>query len=74
MGKTESTKLESDGIEQAVGRIADHFPEVPRGEIERLVHEEHEGFAGHPVRDYVPVLVEHAVRDRLRGRVGSSSR
>jgi hypothetical protein len=60
--------IEAAGVEQAIGRLADHFPEVAVDEIATLVHAEHERFAGHPVRDYIPVLIEHAVRNELRER------
>jgi hypothetical protein len=60
--------IESAKVEQAVGKLAEAFPEVPTDEIATLVHTEHAAFDGRPVRDYVPVLVERAVRARLRGR------
>jgi len=45
-------------------RLQEHFPEMDADVVEaavRLVHSELTG----PVRDFVPVLVEHAARDRL---------
>lgn len=61
-------KTESAKVEQAVGRLAEAFPAVPPDEIAELVHVEHHVFDGRPVRDYVPLLVERAVRSRLRNR------
>jgi len=39
--------------------------------IEQAVHEQQEALAGNPVRDYVPVLIEHAVKSRLRSSAAS---
>jgi hypothetical protein len=60
--------IETAGVEQAIDRLAEHFPGVARDEIATLVHAEHKRFTGRPVRDYIPVLVERAVKTELRGR------
>lgn len=57
---------ESVALERAAARISEKFPEVPRDDIDRLVEEHSEEFDGAPVRDYVPVLVEHDVKAELR--------
>ena len=49
---------------EVVERLSQRFPDVSREVVEAAVRVEHEGLDG-PVRDYVPVLVEHAARDRL---------
>lgn len=49
-----------------VDRLSAHFPDVPREHVEAIVTEEHHRFDGNPIRDFVPVLVEHEARDRLR--------
>lgn len=49
-----------------VDRLSAHFPEVPRAHVEAVVTEEHRRLDGNPIRDFVPVLVEHEARDRLR--------
>jgi CRISPR/Cas system-associated exonuclease Cas4 (RecB family) len=38
------------------------------GEVQRAVFEEAELFRDATVKQYVPVLVQHAVAERLRGR------
>jgi hypothetical protein len=48
-----------------VDRLAERFPEVPRDEIEQTVQQEHRSLDSGKVRDFVPILVEHAARDRL---------
>ncbi|GAB3046625.1 hypothetical protein GCM10027053_00320 [Intrasporangium mesophilum] len=55
---------ESRAIEEVVARLSERFPGVALEVIEAAVRVAHEGLEG-PVRDYVPVLVEHAARDRL---------
>ena len=55
---------ESRAMEEVVARLSERFPDVAHEVIEAAVRVEHESLDG-PVRDYVPVLVEHAARDRL---------
>jgi len=56
-------------LEGVIDRLAERFPHIPRNNIARAVREEHAVFDGSPVRDYVPVLVEHAAKKRLRTAV-----
>ncbi|MFJ6026599.1 three-helix bundle dimerization domain-containing protein [Pseudarthrobacter sp. NPDC092424] len=49
-----------------VDRLAEKYPDLPREHIEVIVEQEHRSLDSGRVRDYVPILVEHAVRDRLR--------
>jgi hypothetical protein len=48
-------------------RLAEKFPNVPRSSIEDVVQQEHSSLDAGRVRDFVPILVEHAARDRLNG-------
>ncbi|TFC85279.1 hypothetical protein E3T28_06715 [Cryobacterium sinapicolor] len=57
---------ELQAVEKVVDRLTERFPDVPRSRVERAVREEHEAFSGRPIRDFVPVLVEHGVKERLR--------
>lgn len=57
---------ESQQLAALVGRLLEHFPTASADEIRALVEEERSRLEGSRVRDYVPVLIEHAVRDRLR--------
>jgi hypothetical protein len=45
-------------------RLQEHFPELHAEVVEAAVRLAHSELTG-PVRDFVPVLVEHAARDRL---------
>jgi hypothetical protein len=53
-----------DGVAE---RLAERYPGTPPDVITSLVQQTYHSFEGCPIRDYVPVLVEHAVRDRLDG-------
>jgi hypothetical protein len=59
---------EDIAVEHAAERLAERFPDVPREHIDALVEKHHEGFEGAPVRDFVPVLVEHDVKRELNAR------
>ncbi|WP_285114112.1 three-helix bundle dimerization domain-containing protein [Leifsonia sp. fls2-241-R2A-40a] len=52
-------------VEHAAERLADRYPEVPRERIDELVEKHYEEFDGAPVRDFVPVLIEHDVKQEL---------
>ena len=45
-------------------RLQERFPELDSEVVEAAVRLSHSELTGH-VRDFVPVLVEHAARDRL---------
>ncbi|GIT81600.1 hypothetical protein LLS1_32690 [Leifsonia sp. LS1] len=64
-GHDEKQSDELVAVEHAAERLAQRFPHVPRTRIEQLVQERHEEFSGAPVRDFVPVLVEHDVKRLL---------
>jgi hypothetical protein len=57
---------EARALDGVIDRLAERFPHIPRTGIARAVREEHNVFDGSPVRDYIPVLVEHAAKQRLR--------
>jgi len=57
--------LEEDvAVERVTQRLAVRYPEIAAATVRAMVHEAHDEIDG-PVRTYVPVLVEHEVRDRL---------
>ncbi|MET3812378.1 three-helix bundle dimerization domain-containing protein [Arthrobacter sp. UYEF3] len=58
---------ELKAIGSVVDRLAERFPEVSRSSIEEAVREEHESLNGGRIRDFVPILVEHAARARFSG-------
>ena len=47
-------------------RLQDKISHVRPAEVARTVDEAYHEFDGHPIRDFVPVLVERAAADRLR--------
>jgi hypothetical protein len=57
---------EDQAVSQVVDRLAERFPDRPRSVIEDVVSEQRHLLDGKPIRDYVPVLVEHGAKARLR--------
>ena len=61
------SELDEDrAIDQVIARLAARFPTVTHAHIGQVVYEEQHRLDDNPVRDFVPVLVEHAASDRLR--------
>lgn len=60
---------EEVAIGHAVDRLVQRFPLVPRDRIVDLVHERHLDYTGAPVRDFIPVLIEHDVKRELAAQV-----
>lgn len=56
---------EARALVAVINNLSERFPEMPRPDIESVVAEEHGNLNGGPVRDYVPLLVEHAAKKRL---------
>ncbi|MBO0980790.1 three-helix bundle dimerization domain-containing protein [Microbacterium sp. SD291] len=56
-----------DGDAKLLDRIAARFPTVASARIEEILHEEQARLDGGRIRDYIPVLVERATTERLRG-------
>jgi len=59
---------EEMAIEKVIDRLAERFPSIEHAEVSKIVHEEAHKLDGGKVRDFVPVLVEHEARDRLRAQ------
>jgi len=57
---------EAHAIGEVVDRLGDRFPSLARAHVEQIVHEEWHRLDQGRVRDFVPVLVEHEARERLR--------
>jgi len=66
MDDTKNATDEDIAVEHAAERLADRYPQVPRERIDELVEKHHEEFEGAPVRDFVPVLIEHDVKQELK--------
>lgn len=60
---------EDIAVAHAAERLAERYPHVPREHIDELVEKHHEEFEGAPVRDFVPVLIEHDVKQELNAEV-----
>ena len=54
-------------------RLADLFPQLEIEVVEAAVRLAYADLTG-PIRDYVPVLVEHAARERLRALTAGPAR
>jgi len=52
-------------VDHVAQRLSARFPDVDPAVVARVVREVHGRFDGHPTREFVPVLVEDAARDRL---------
>ena len=65
---------EERAIAQVVQRLSERFPAVPGDHILAIVTEEAGSMDGSPIRDFVPILVEHGARDRLRDEGATSVR
>jgi len=58
---------EEQAMDGVAERLAERYPGTPPELIASLVQQTYRSFEGRPIRDYVPVLVEHAVRGRIEG-------
>jgi len=52
-------------IEHVAQRLSRHFPAVDPADVRRVVRDVYHRFDDHPTREFVPILVEEAARDRL---------
>jgi hypothetical protein len=58
--------VEEDALDTVVDRLSERFPSLARQHVREIVDEEQQRLEGAPIRDFVPVLVEHAAKERLR--------
>ncbi|WP_425325217.1 three-helix bundle dimerization domain-containing protein [Pedococcus bigeumensis] len=63
---------EALALEHVREGLASRFPTLDPTTVQSVVVEVHESLNG-PVRDYVPLLVERASRDRLRAMASAVS-
>ena len=64
---------EDKAVSVVVDRLAERFPSVPRSRIDEVVQAERQALDGKPIRDYIPVLVEHGAKARLRDELTASA-
>lgn len=55
---------EVKALAEVQSRLQEHFPHLGAEVVQAAVHVAHSGLTG-PIRDFVPLLVEHAARDQL---------
>lgn len=60
-----TSDAELTAIHHVAQRLSVRFPHIEPGVVSQVVSEAHEGFADHPTREFVPLLVEETARDRL---------
>ncbi|MDV7246751.1 MULTISPECIES: three-helix bundle dimerization domain-containing protein [Rhodococcus] len=56
-------------VERVIDRLDARYPDVPRESIEQVVLSVHGHFANGKVRDFVPLLVERAAREKIQNLV-----
>ncbi|MEV8378021.1 hypothetical protein AB0P21_35105 [Kribbella sp. NPDC056861] len=64
---------EDRAIAEAAERLTKTFPDVSPDTVEQAVAESRPEFDGNPIRDFVPLFVERAAKQRLRTQVSSNS-
>ena len=52
-------------VAEVAQRLMEAFPAVPADVVQETVRTSHERFAGSPIRDFVPVLVERMTKTAL---------
>ena len=62
----EKANNEDAAMDHVVDRLTSQFPSVPAEDIETRVTQVHASFNEASVRDFVPVIVEHDVKEQLR--------
>ncbi len=63
---------EFEALNATVSALGQEFLTVPATAIARMVVDEYRRFAGRPVRDFIPMLVEQAVRAQLRSGIAAA--
>jgi len=56
---------ERHAVEHVAQRLSRQFPAVDPAVVRQVVRDMHHRFDAHPTREFVPILVEEAARDRL---------
>jgi hypothetical protein len=64
---------EAEAISRITRRLQQQFPELPAEAVEAIVNGRYHAFDGRPIRDFVPILVEHAAREDLNGGTPSTA-
>ena len=62
---------ESRAIDEVLNRLRTAYPDVPADTVDTAVRAAQAKLADHPIRDFVPVLVERGAREQLRAEQGA---
>lgn len=62
----DSVEHEHEAIHQLAHRLHDRFVTLPTAFVEDVVDNHYHELDANPIREYVPVLVEHGAVDDLR--------
>jgi hypothetical protein len=65
MKDADAAAHESRELNEVVERLCQRFPDIQEQQVRTAVARAHDRFVGNPIRDFVPVFVERAVRDEL---------
>lgn len=58
-------RLDQHALATVAARLGAAFPDIPPADLEASIRREYGRFDGSRIRSFVPLLVEHAVRDEL---------
>jgi hypothetical protein len=61
-----SAEDEARAVDHVAERLTIRFPGIPMDTVLAAGNASYEMFTGKPIRDFVPVMVERAARERLR--------
>lgn len=70
--QVEQRGSEVHALAEISNRVRARFPDAPAEQVEREVDAAFHQFDGQPIRDFIPILVERAVIERLGARRPSS--
>ena len=62
-----SSKAES--ISRVTRRLQQQFPELEAETVEAVVNKRYHMSDGRPIRDFIPIIVEHAAGEDLNGEL-----
>lgn len=62
-----------DTIAKVTDRLAARYPDAPRSLVVQVVAEEYESLDASRIRTYIPTLVEHGAKNRLKRKFVAQS-
>jgi hypothetical protein len=68
-----SAEDETRAVTEVSHRLVASFPDVAPDVIDDTVHASHDQFAGSPIRDFIPVLVERIAKSNLKTQVRTTT-